>query len=598
MRRALAHPVAPVLLAAGAGLLCLIAAPATADMSAHTFREWLWNTEGSVLWNAQWYGGHHAAGYSLLFPPLAGLVGPRAVGALAGVAAVAAFAWIVSDYSRADGPSPSAARLATWLFAGGIAANVVIGRMPFTLGVACAVAAWACAVRSTVVPGSRLAARRRGRARAGVLGIAAQGADWGPARVLMGSSASGLSGRGGAAAVGLSEPATRAVSVTGSRARVAWGIAAGLLAFAATWASPVAGLFLCMAAAGPLLVDGRAGRARAALLVTPAFMAGLAIAIAFPEGGPDRFVATAFWPMLALCAGATLLLAARPPAVRASAIVYLVLLAAAFAIPTPLGQNALRPGVLLGPPLLVMFAGRRAPRGLLIAAIALLVYLQWLPAVRAVSEATGDPSTKATFYAPLLERIDPLARPGDRVEVPLTRNHWEAAYVAEHVPLARGWHRQLDRKANPLFYGDRPLNAATYLAWLQAEAVRWVALPDAPLDPTAEREVGLLRAGVPGLRLVWRSPDWTVWEVPDARPVDGPARMIESDPEGFQLVASGAGTAYVRQHWTPYWTVTAGDACVMPSAGGFTLVRAAHAERIRVRARLSLRAALRHPHTC
>jgi hypothetical protein len=601
VRRAFAHPLAPVLAAAGAGLLCLIAAPATADMSAHTFRAWLWDTEGSVLWNAQWYGGHHAAGYSMLFPPLAGLVGPRAVGALAGVAAVIAFAWLATNATRApDGPSPGAARLATWLFASGIAANVVIGRMPFTLGVACAVAAWACAVRSAVGsgPDAVAAPRRRARARTGVLGVAGNAGQWGPVRVLMGSSTSGLSGRGGAAAVGLPETAARAVAVTGSRARVAWALAAGLLAFAATWASPVAGLFLCTAAAGPLIAGGRAGRARAALLVAPAFVAGLAIAIAFPEGGPDRFVATAFWPMLALCVWAVLMLAERPREVRASALVYLVLLVGAFALPTPLGQNALRPGVLLGPSLLVLFAQRSAPRALLIAAVALLVYLQWLPAVRAISEAAGDPSTKAAFYTPLLHQIDPLARPGDRVEVPLTRNHWESAYVAEHVPLARGWHRQLDRKANPLFYGDRPLNAATYLAWLQAEAVRWVALPKAALDVTAKHEAALLRAGVPGLRVVWRSPDWTVWEVAASRPVDGPARLTESDPEGFELVTTGPGTAYVRQHWTPYWTVTGGDACVTPSAGGFTLVRAARAERVRVRARLSLRAALRQPHTC
>src|SRR3954469_15397344 len=114
-------------------------------MSAHTFRTWLWESQGSVLWNAQWYGGHHAAGYSMLFPPLAGLVGPRAIGVIAGVAAVLAFGWLAARAGR----TPVATALAAWLFASGIVANVVIGRMPFTLGVACAVGAWACAVRST-----------------------------------------------------------------------------------------------------------------------------------------------------------------------------------------------------------------------------------------------------------------------------------------------------------------------------------------------------------------------------------------------------------------------------------------------------------------
>ena len=84
--------------------------------------------------------------------------------------------------------------------------------------------------------------------------------------------------------------------------------------------------------------------------------------------------------------------------------------------------------------------------------------------------------------------------------MPLTRNHWEAAYVAPHIPLARGWHRQLDREANGLFYGDEPLNAATYLAWLHALAVRWVALPNASLDVSAQHEAAILREGVPGPR--------------------------------------------------------------------------------------------------
>ena len=587
MRRALTHPVAPVLVAAGAGLACLLAAPATADMSAHTFRTWLWDTEGSVLWNAQWYAGHHAAGYSVLFPPLAGLVGPRAVGVLAGVAAVAAFGWLTAARGRKGS-------LAAWLFASGIVTNVVIGRMPFTLGVACAVGAWACAVRATRGEERAVAAARRAHPSRPVLNVAGAPAHWGPTRLLM----TGAATRGSAATVGLREAATAVVAATGTRVRVGWGIGAGLLAFAATWASPVAGLFLCMAAAGPGLAGGRVGRARAALVMPGALLAGLAIGVAFPEGGPDRFVATAFWPMFALCAGATLLLAERPRCVRVGALLYLVLLAVAFALPTPLGQNALRPGVLLGPPLLVLFASPRAPRAALVAAVALLVYLQWLPAVRALREAAGDPSTTAAFNDELVRRIEPLARPGDRVEIPLTRNHWEAAYVAKHVPLARGWHRQLDREANGLFYGDAPLDRASYLAWLRAEAVRWVALPDAALDVSAQREAALLRAGVPGLRLAWRSPHWTVWRVSDARPVDGPARMTESDPEGFTLQATGPGTAYVREHWTPYWTVTAGDACVARSPDGFTLVRSAGAQRIRVRARLSLRAALRHPRTC
>jgi hypothetical protein len=64
-RRDLAHPLVPTLAAAALGIAYLLAAPDTADMAAHTYRTWLWNQVGFATWNAQWYGGHHMAGYSL-----------------------------------------------------------------------------------------------------------------------------------------------------------------------------------------------------------------------------------------------------------------------------------------------------------------------------------------------------------------------------------------------------------------------------------------------------------------------------------------------------------------------------------------------------
>ena len=67
--------------------------------------------------------------------------------------------------------------------------------------------------------------------------------------------------------------------------------------------------------------------------------------------------------------------------------------------------------------------------------------------------------------------------------MPFTDNHWESAHLpGANVMLARGWERQLDRKVNRLFYDDEPLTAARYARWLRDNAVRYVALPDAPLD--------------------------------------------------------------------------------------------------------------------
>ena len=306
--------------------------------------------------------------------------------------------------------------------------NVVIGRMPFTLGIALAVGAWACA--------------RRSRA------------------------------------------------------------AAAVLSLASVWASPVAGVFLCVAAlavlAGARLrADAEPADWPTALaLGLPAVIGGLTMTTLFPEGGSDHFVGTAFWPMLLVCLGALALVDPSRRTALWAAGIYVAILAAAFAIPNSLGQNALRPGVVLGPALLVLFARPRAPRAAIVVIAVALLYLQWLPAVRAVEEARGDPSTHKAFHAEVLDFLRDRAQPGERLEVPLTRNHWEATYLAQDYPLARGWHRQLDRKVNPLFY-DHNLTADRYERWLRENAVRWVALPNAPLDFSATAERQLLLDGLP-----------------------------------------------------------------------------------------------------
>jgi hypothetical protein len=523
VRRYLSHPLVPTLAAAAMGVAYLIAAPETADMAAHTYRTWLWHQVGFATWNAQWYGGHHMAGYSLLYPPLAALAGTRVVGVVAAVAAVGLFAMI----ARRIAPTPTAGALAAWLFLGGVMSNVVIGRMPFTLGIALAVGAWACA--------------RRSRA------------------------------------------------------------AAAVLSLASVWASPVAGVFLCVAAVA--MVAGareRPGDWRSALaLGAPAVAGGLSMAILFPEGGSDHFVGTAFWPMLLVCLGALALVDPTRRTALWAAAIYVAILVAAFAFPNSLGQNALRPGVVLGPALLVLFARPKAPRAAIVVVAAVLLYLQWLPAVRAVEEARGDPSTHAAFYAEVLGFLRDRARPGERLEVPLTRNHWEATYLAQDYPLARGWHRQLDRKVNPLFY-DHTLSVNRYERWLRENAVRWVALPNAPLDFSATGEKRLLLDGLPVLKLVHESPDWRIWEVEDTEPpVSGAARLTAAGADGFDLEATKPGPVIVRQHGTPYWTVADGDGCVSEDRRtGWTRVDVRRAGMLRVRARFSASGALRREPSC
>jgi hypothetical protein len=285
--------------------------------------------------------------------------------------------------------------------------------------------------------------------------------------------------------------------------------------------------------------------------------------------------------MLLVSLGAAALIAPRHRQVRAGAVLQVAVLVAAFVIPTTFGQNALRLAVLLGPPLLVLAARERAPRFALLACGVVLVYLQWLPAVRAVGEAEGDPSTQASFYTGARAFLAREAQPGERVEVAFTKNHWEAARLATEVPLARGWERQLDQKVNPIFYDDRRFTTERYLWWLKRNAVKWVALPAAPLDYSARSEARLLRGNPAFLQLAYSSPQWKIWEVKDASPpASGGARVVAAGPEGFDVVTDHR--TIVRQRYTPYWRATGG--CVRRAPGGWTEVDPHGPARVRVRA--------------
>ncbi len=110
------------------------------------------------------------------------------------------------------------------------------------------------------------------------------------------------------------------------------------------------------------------------------------------------------------------------------------------------------------------------------------MWVAWGP-VRETAAVAGSPATRASYYGPL-ERFLAAPRGPVRVEVPLTRSHWEAALLAPSVSLARGWEKQLDERYDGVLLGGH-LTAAAYDAWLRREAVAYVALPDVALDPSS-----------------------------------------------------------------------------------------------------------------
>lgn len=367
-----------------------------------------------------------------------------------------------------------------------------------------------------------------------------------------------------------------------------WAVAV-VLAVVTALLSPLAAAFLVMACGVWAVHDSRRRLGAVAVALGAAVVVG-ALGLAFPGDGPFPFSLGGLVAALALSA-VVLLLASGP--VRTGAAVYGLACLAAWALPNPIGGNATRLAETVGVPLAVVFVtrfrGKVAP--VVWAVVAILVLWQWGPglaAIRAISPASA-PATRATFSKNLVSQIQGRAdgRPV-RVEVVPTAQHWESAYVAAHVGLARGWERQLDVARNPIFYRPGALTANSYRQWLLANGIEWVALSDAPVDYAGRAEAALLQTvKVPGLRLVWSDKSWRLWQVTGSPGLlSGPGQLTVLGPDRVTVQINRPGRLLLRVRWTRYWRRAAGVGCVAPAAGGWTSIRAASAGTLQLRASL------------
>ena len=241
---------------------------------------------------------------------------------------------------------------------------------------------------------------------------------------------------------------------------------------------------------------------------------------------------------------------------RLALLLYGVSAVVLFAVQNPVGGNVARLGALVAGPLAaVVLASRRRWWTLGLLALPLLAWQFW-PLGTAVSRSFGDESSRPAYYAGLtgfLQTQDPDA---GRLEVPTLRQHWEAYYVAQDFPIARGWERQLDLRDNEVLYRS-DLTADQLHEWLVSSGVGLVALPDAPLDHWSHREADLIRDGQPWLTPVWSDAHWRVWRVSDsAGLLSGSARMTAL---GDRLVLAGRRPAGDERGAGPLEPVLVGD---------------------------------------
>jgi hypothetical protein len=391
----------------------------------------------------------------------------------------------------------------------------------------------------------------------------------------------------------------------------------GGLALACAAASPVAGVFLTLGALADWTVNHRP--ARALVLGGPALGLTGALAIAFPEGGYEPFAPISLLAAVGAALCVLLLAPARQRLLRATFGLYLLVLLGCYLVPSPVGSNAVRFGVLFAPAMLVgcvtvddvrsrvaslvdlsgrvhrVNAGRRFELGrgvassLLACCVALMVAWQMTGPLSQSVGASLTPSSHAAFYAPVIAYLQRAThgRP-IRIEVPFTKSHWDADVLGAHFMLARGWERQLDTHYDDLFYGSH-LTASAYRNWLLDNGVSYVALSDAPLDFSSVQEAALIRSGLPFLRLSEHTRHWWIYKVLGARALaSGHGSLKSLNGDGFTITAARPGSVLVRVHYTPYWSVVSGSATLAPAPGDWTELHVKRSGTVAVDAEFSL----------
>jgi hypothetical protein len=255
-----------------------------------------------------------------------------------------------------------------------------------------------------------------------------------------------------------------------------------------------------------------------------------------------------------------------------------------YIVPSPLGDNWTRLSAFVFPVMLLTasLAGFQ-PRRLVVFALAAAFAYNVVPYALLVPSRLDNDTQEASFWRPAIRFLHQHEQPGFRVEVVPTAEHWEAYWIPKAgFPLARGWYRQLDVVDNPALYAN-DLDAAAYRHWLRSAAVRYVLLArSAPLDwEGGPEEARVLRSASSGLRVVFRSPNWVIFELPRATPLlTGPADPVVTS-FGHTAIRGrvfAAGRYLLRAHYSPYLRLQ-GSGCVAPGPDKMTILDLTRPER-------------------
>jgi hypothetical protein len=323
------------------------------------------------------------------------------------------------------------------------------------------------------------------------------------------------------------------------------------LIFATVAASPVAFVFLAVAVVA-------VGSIRSYRLVAPYALAAAAIADLvvlriFGSAGTLGFPWSEAVAALVFCLVGIALTygAGRAAPLRRFFVVYLLVVLAAWVVPSGLGHDVTRVR-LLALPLVLLLAALRLWRPLPVVAAAVLLAAVWniQPLASQWRASAADGSRAATVWTAPVAWLHAHLKPGYRVEAVDTSQHWPAYYLAgEGIPLARGWYRQDDFPFNKLLYAPS-LGSREYMAWLHRMGIAYVVATRFPLDHTAVAENARVRTA---LHPVFRAPAVSIYAVPRAHSiVSGGGRVLALDQASLVVRVPRAGNYRIAIRWSPF----------------------------------------------
>jgi hypothetical protein len=511
------------------GLAYVIAAPASADLAAASYRSYLFGREGFTLWDNAWYAGHHLPAYSLLAPALGWLLGPPLLAAVSMTLAAALFGALIEGHFR-----ERAVRVASAWFALGAAIALLSSRVPFDLGFALGL-------------GSLLAAQRHRQALALAL----------------------------AALCALASPVAGAFLAL---AALAWALAGEERGRAATLAgvalAPILALVLLFPEGGTQPFVGSAfypdlaGALLIAALITPDHRVLRTGALLYAVALTGAFV-------LATAVGGN---ADRLGALAAGPVAACVLLDGPRGSKRPLLALVLAPAFLYwqaNAPVADYLSGSSDPS----------VHASYYTPLLTELRTLGVDSSTHPARIELVATRDHWEARWAAAQLMLARG-WERQldqyrnalfYEPSSRLTAQRYHAWLlEQSIAYVALPDAPLD---YSATAEGRLLR------------GSRAVGASAAGAPAPYLdeVWHSAHWRLFAVRDATPLATPPSVLaQVGSDSFTLDAPAAGTYTARVHFTRYWALAGGHGCVGRAPGDWTRVQARSAGSVRVVIRFSL----------